>query len=467
MENKFKYYGGKRITDPKILKEIKVLKEIKESGTKEIINHDDIRKMYSGDIKCSFPDGSNTIIRLTDNVGNPGGEGCVFKTNIDGLVAKIYYPSMQATYREEKIKLMVNNQIDDKRICWPKGVLTYSDKFIGFVMPYVNKEYDKIYLDDKEDIINFLKNDKRNALRLLINVMNVFEKLRAYNIVYGDVHYDNIMINRNNYEVILIDVDGAQIDKYPCIACKENFNAPELLKSFEKINEADWYAGKVELGDYAEEKAVSPYYNSVYSTFLRDNYSLAYYVFTTFIVGFPYCNIFRQAKCLFTYDIIEESKSIENGGDNTYSARWAHLPMFMRESLYKCFTTKNPNERLTPSQWKKRLEYYLKLLDEGRLNHLDNDCMKIIDIKSLDYHTLQDIKFALKINIISSAFTMNDAIKKISSNMKKNGIMYDIDIPMISEYLKHNRMLKIDKCTIKLLFNIGILKKVSLEYIES
>jgi hypothetical protein len=59
---------------------------------------------------------------------------------------------------------------------------------------------------------------------------------------------------------------------------------------------------------------------------------------------------------------------------------------------------------------------------------------------------------------------MEDTVKKLLINLKKNGIKSNADTKMISEYLKHNRILKIDNITYKLLFNIGVYKKISLEY---
>lgn len=446
MKANFAYYGGRKIEDPEILDEIAEIEKENEFD----MDPSDLK--LSGELECIFPN-TTTYIYLGDSLGSPGGEGAVFKTNMDGMVAKIYWPRMRTTLRKEKLTFMVNNQIDDKSICWPKGILTYHDEFVGIVMPLIDHNlYDKIDTDyGHKDVAEFFKDDRRNALKLLINVMKIFEKLKSNNIIMGDINFNNFMVNKNNYYVILIDLDGAQIDKFPCVTCKEHFNAPELFKNVED-EEAN------------EEHLANNYYHQMYSTFLRDNYGLAVYSFMILMCVKPYNNLACLSKNEFGYHLTNENITIENKKAYEYSYRWAHLPFFVREAFYKCFTTTDPNERLTPKQWKTIFKYYLDLLNKNQLAALDEDCLILYKHNQLDYSKLENVKMILEVCLTSSAFTMKDAVKRLSTDLKKNGVNSNIDVSMVSEYLKYNRVLKIDNVTFKLLFNIGVLKKVALEY---
>ena len=171
MNSPITYYGGKSITDNDIKREIKT---IEEGSSNEF--PDSILRIKEA-IKCKFKD-SEEYISLKEDVGIAGGEGGVFKTNINGLVAKIYWPKMRTNVRKEKIEFMVNNQIEDAGICWPKGILTVDDNFIGFVMPYIdNNKYEIVDITfGHNDLADFFNHNKKNVIKLLINVMEIFEK---------------------------------------------------------------------------------------------------------------------------------------------------------------------------------------------------------------------------------------------------------------------------------------------------
>lgn len=450
---KFTYYGGKKITDPQIIE------EIKNHDNSQKSQDDDIPETLKleGEIECFFLH-KIMKIKLKELLGH-GGEGAVFTTNLDEIVAKIYWPHMRTIVREEKITYMVYNQIDSLNLCWPKGILKYNGKFVGFVMPLIDsKKYDVLdeYIGRFKDLEKLFKDDRHNELKMLINLMNVFEELRTHNIVMGDVNFRNIMIKKNSYDIVLMDLDGAQIDKYPCLTTFEQFNAPEVLK-----NAKEW--------DDKEGDLALLHYHHTYSTFLRDNYSLAYIVFYIIMAWKPYRDILDKSNYKFGYDLLNYQSTKDNNINEYCLARWSHLPYFMRELLHKCFTTKNPNKRLNPSQWKTALEHYLKLLDSGELKEVDKDYLKTYpnDKDIIDFNKLSDFKLVLKESINFTGFTIKDIIKKFEVELKKYNIESTFDRKMISEYLKYNRMLKIDNFTFKILFNIGVLKKVALEYVCS
>ena len=398
-----------------------------------------------------------------------GGEAHIFETNIPDLVAKIYEPKHRTKIQEAKIKFMINNPINDKSLCWPTGILKHNGKFIGIVMPYIRCDNNNTYVhpdnmqDDPKEWAEIFNNDKKNSIKIIINTIKIFELMRNHNIVIGDFNLKNIFINTKTCDVILIDLDSIQIDKYPSILCKEKFNAPEIIRG---ITDPD-------ISDGEETRIANQYYHKKYSTFDRDNFSLAVFIFYLLTGRFPYYNAFNASNIDFPFHPSNEQIALEHNinANETRSKIWTHLPFFVREALYKCFTTKDPKERLTPKKWKEVFKYYLSILENGQLLELDNGCNVMINSDYIPYNTLGNVKLLTEITLNSYGFTMKDAIKKLYKKLKKEinieSINFSIDLDMVSEYLKYNRVLKLEKCTFKLLFNIGVYKKVSIKYTYS
>ena len=303
-KSSFKYYGGNEILDPEIINDI-ILN--KNNDTEEIDFSNSI-------LSCQFKNYTDNIrlvskfkSRNDENGVAAGGEGVIYETSIPNLVAKIYYESKRLSFREKKITLMVNNPVDDKSICWPKGILRYNGKFVGFVMPrFDSNQYITINPQDvgRSGMPDLFKDNKINMVKLLINISEVFDKLKSLNIVIGDFNFENILVNKDNYNIVLIDMDSAQIDKYPCVTCLENFVAPELFKDLELDDEA--------MADLNEAAIALPYYNKYYSNFLRDNYSLAFYSFYLLLYRKPYLNNIKKSKLEFGFDLYDEEKTINN-----------------------------------------------------------------------------------------------------------------------------------------------------------
>ena len=105
------------------------------------------------------------------------------------------------------------------------------------------------------------------------------------------------------------------------------------------------------------------------------------------------------------------------------------------------------------------------LLDNGELVKKDCDCLLLYNSKPIDYACLGNVKMIRTLQ--SSGFTMKDTIKRLLVELNKNGSPLSIDAKMISEYLKHNRVMEVNNYTFQLLFNIGVYQKVMLKYKDS
>lgn len=103
-------------------------------------------------------------------------------------------------YSNKKIKLLSN--INDKNIITPKYIVKENNKTVGYLSNYIKGETIAHSNLDYNDKIYYLKKTKE-----------IIEKLHyKYNIIHGDLHGGNIIINNKN--VFLIDFDNCNINEY-------------------------------------------------------------------------------------------------------------------------------------------------------------------------------------------------------------------------------------------------------------
>lgn len=167
-----------------------------------------------------------------------GGEGAVYGIiNDNTIVAKIFLKPTKE--RKNKIITMVE-QTSKSSVCnyyaWPTDILyDNAGSFVGFIMPRLSNgksDLKKEYLFDNRKTTKWGKY-LQMAINLSIAVANAHEE----GIIIGDLNADNIKVDINDATITLIDTDSYHIkDKktgqlYPCIVCKPEFTAPEILNA--------------------------------------------------------------------------------------------------------------------------------------------------------------------------------------------------------------------------------------------
>ena len=106
--------------------------------TKEIIKIEGTIKIScvprAGDYVTVIRNDSKKKFRLLEEIGK-GGEGTIYKTELEGFVAKIYKPEKITRLRYEKLKLMLTKDIDCEGICFPYAMIyNRRDEFVGYLM---------------------------------------------------------------------------------------------------------------------------------------------------------------------------------------------------------------------------------------------------------------------------------------------------------------------------------------------
>lgn len=156
-----------------------------------------------------------------------GGEAIVCESDTSYSLYKIFskngiiYP--MGENKEAKIKLLFDMQLD--YMVKPIKTLSFQDIIIGYEMTsnYIFDTYKAHQLSNKE-LIDFLYKTKM--------ILKYFQK---YNIIYGDIDFRNILLNRDTMEIIFCDIDNIKINNYPMDTIPSelvNFNFDSKIHSY-------------------------------------------------------------------------------------------------------------------------------------------------------------------------------------------------------------------------------------------
>ena len=285
-----------------------------------------------------------------------GGEGIIYETD-SPYVAKIYKPEQLTRRRYEKIKLMIDKQLQYEGICFPQKLLyNQQGEFIGYLMPQAKGDelgscvFRKMKLERK-----FPHWKKRDLVELALTILDKIKYLHQRNIILGDINPKNILVVSTK-EAYFVDTDSYQIEDYPCPVGMTTFTAPE--------HQGDGLA---------------------YTDYLRkssdDNFAIATLLFMIMLPGKPpYAqqggatsgeNIRRMD---FSYPLGEKSNG--KTPDGPWRFIWSHLTYKrIKEPFYNTFARdgKNsaPEKRLSVYDWIGNFNEYLRLLDTGMMAKKD------------------------------------------------------------------------------------------------
>jgi serine/threonine protein kinase len=198
-----------------------------------------------------YRNSNRQAIKLVKEIANSG-EGRVYKTDLNGYLAKIYH--QQDWKRVEKLKVMLANPPADpmaahnhKSIAFPADLL--QDRYgnvLGFLMPYIQNNFDLYTVCNAK--LRKKKAPDFNWMYLHVTaerITLVIQKIHAQHYVLGDIKLQNILVN-NKALVTIIDTDSFQVidskkrELYPCQVGSEGFTPPELFgQDFAKTTQTE------------------------------------------------------------------------------------------------------------------------------------------------------------------------------------------------------------------------------------
>jgi serine/threonine protein kinase len=106
---------------------------------------------------------------------------------------------------------MLDIDVFDDRIIWPKDIVYYQGQFVGYVMKKVDSATP---LSDtfNTGILPF-PNKPYYRVTAILNILQAIHYLHQKNILLGDLKDDNILI-RNEEEIFIVDSGSFQIEDY-------------------------------------------------------------------------------------------------------------------------------------------------------------------------------------------------------------------------------------------------------------
>ena len=338
--------------------------------------------------------------KLLKQIGRTGGEGSAYLTNSD-FICKIYKQDKVTKFREEKIKLLIQNSITVENICLPEYIVYNNNKeFVGYLMRQATGSEIKtsIFIPPllKQKFPNW---NRWHLAKVALNILQKIEKLHQFNIILGDINPNNILLNNEN-DIYFIDTDSFQIENYPC--------SVGMVPYTRKIHHGKKYESYLRTKD-------------------DDIYAIATLVFQLMLPGkLPYSfsggGSEKENMKPENFPYKCDDNGYNNAPDGQWVYIWSNLPFKLKEIFCRIF---RKNDKVKVYELIKEIKDYIYQLDKGYqtkeifpLTHkqLDNDgnvikddfkkfrcknCNKIFALpnQKVDYIHLKGWKLPSKCNI--------------------------------------------------------------------
>lgn len=166
---------------------------------------------------------------LEKNDGYSGGEGNLY-SSFNGWLVKIYNEKHQTYSNLKKLQKMLEIDVFDDRIIWPKDIVYFQGHFVGYVMKKV--EDAKPLSDTFNTGVLPFPNKPYYRVTALLNIFQAIHYLHQKNILLGDLKDDNILI-RNEDEIFIVDSGSFQVEDYASNVLTKGWVDNNLNKSFD------------------------------------------------------------------------------------------------------------------------------------------------------------------------------------------------------------------------------------------
>ncbi len=311
----------------------------------------------AGDNVTAVRNDKRKQFRLLEELGK-GGEGSVYKTELDGFVAKIYKPEKITRLRCEKLKLMLTKDIDCEGVCFPRAMIyNRRDEFVGYLMKAAHgRDLGKSIFIRPLLEKYFPHWNRCDLVQLCVTILRKLKYLHDRNIILGDINPYNILVVSPT-EVYFVDTDSWQVEGFICPVGMPLFTPPELQRK-----------------EYGLR------------TLGNENFAVATLLFMIMLPGKPpYAMqdgegiVENIIKGDFAYPFVE----LKNGKVPMGQWRfcWSHLTYKIKEAFYQTFrydgTRHAENERPSVGNWLRLFESYLESLKNGEMSDWDEESLLI------------------------------------------------------------------------------------------
>lgn len=382
-------YVGKKLTP--VHPEQKFSLEYKEvnSSSKQIYNVTQIPK--EGDIVTVLDVLNNKIcgdIRLESEITD-GGEGVIYKTENQNILAKIYKKDKLTEGTLKKIMKIIKKDYNKKdqnnrepHIMFPLAIIVNQlNECVGFLMKRASgaRTPHECFRGGNATISNFIPKWKKDSTVILcLSILNEICFLHQRNIYLCDMNLKNFVF-KSPVEVYLVDTDSYQIENLPCNVGDSTFISPEMYRKLAK----------------------NP--NLKYSDFLRtksdENYALAVLLFSIMLPGqTPYYQKGCEGEKYFVENQMfpfpfRKNDNWDKIPSGNCAECWDNLSYNIKENFYETFQKggkySTPDKRLSVEDWIKIFEEYHQFLQKK-----DNKSASVYEIMPT---VMKETKSAIKI----------------------------------------------------------------------
>lgn len=294
-----------------------------------------------------------TLRGLLTEDGEPaeGGEGTLFLTDSEGIVAKIYNREHLTVGRRDKLTEMLAHDPGMAELCWPTHMLyTETGDFCGYTMPRAPKNA----LPFAKSVLKIGSPSQRQALmanwtrkdliRTALAASRIMAQLHRHNILMGDVNGGNFMVDlKNSGRVYVVDTDSFQFGGFPCPVGIEKFTHPGIR---ERLN----IHGALD-------------FKTILRTESEDDYAFAILLFEILFLGQnPFATKtdldFTQAMAQrrFAYAEVERNSGDFEVPDGDNWMIWKNLPKKVCEAFGRTFLDWHST---TAAEWADLMSSYL------------------------------------------------------------------------------------------------------------
>lgn len=302
-------------------------------------------------------DGVRKPVKLIE-AGPSGGEGTIYTTSVQGVVAKIYKPEKLDRSKFEKLSLMMTKSINCEGVCFPLALLyNQRNEFVGYLMKQASgKELQRcVFIPQllKKTFPNWTKID---TVTLCVTILKKLKYLHERNIILGDINPNNILVISPT-EVYFVDTDSYQIEGFPCPVGTINYTAPEIQRK-----------------EYA----------SFLRTLGNERFAVATLLFMIMLPGKPPYSLQggeNQIDNIINGDFAYASgnRSTGKAPEGMWRFCWSHLPRYLKDDFYETFRKGGEHStektRYSTGDWLQKFERYQDLLASGKL--VSQDSMSI------------------------------------------------------------------------------------------
>ena len=173
-----------------------------------------------------------------------GGEGSVYRT-YNNMMVKIFKKENIAYPNFKKLSKMIEMNVYNPFICWPRDLVYVNGTFVGYLMDEVKEAQTLLSLR----LQNFSEYSHIDRFVLCYNFLVNVKYLHEKGILIGDLKPDNILV-RSPSEVYFIDCGCYQIDDYACPVChpeytKRIFKKDEIKQQLRTIEDEYYPINKI------------------------------------------------------------------------------------------------------------------------------------------------------------------------------------------------------------------------------